>query len=127
MRERDIAQALEVHDESHPCGETLPTDQRVYRVKVVTTFLRAGVPLSKIDCFRDILEEHAYRLTDRWHMLDLVPFILKDEQEKLKDEISGRELSVIFDGTTRLGEAMAVLVRFVSDDWSCTRAASLGA
>ena len=74
--------------------------------------------MSKIDCFRDILEEHAYRLTDRRRMLDLVPFILKDEQEKLKDEISGRELSVIFDGTTRLGEAMAVLVCFVSDDWS---------
>ena len=36
---RDIAQALVVHDEPHPRGETLPTDQRVYRVKVVTAFL----------------------------------------------------------------------------------------
>ena len=117
-RERDIAQALVVYDESRPRGETLPTDQRVYRVKVVTAFLKAGVPLSKIDCFRDLLEERAFRLTDRRHLADLVPFILKDEQEKLKNEITGRELSVIFDGTTRLGEAMAVVVLFVSDDWS---------
>ena len=48
------------HDESHPGGETLPTEQRVYRVKVVKSFLIAGVPLSKIECFRDFLEEHAY-------------------------------------------------------------------
>ena len=48
--ERDIAQTLVVHVETHPCGETLPTSHRVYRVKVVTPFLRAGVPLSMINC-----------------------------------------------------------------------------
>ena len=32
-RERDIVQAFVVNDESHPRDETLPTDQRVYRVK----------------------------------------------------------------------------------------------
>ena len=117
LRERDIARSLMAHDESHPRGETLPTDQRVYRVKVVTAFLRAGVPLSKLECFRDILEEYAYRLTDRHYMSDLVPFILMEEQAKIKQEIEGKDVSVIFDGTTRLGEAMAVVIRFVSDDW----------
>ena len=43
--ECDIAEALAASDEeSHPVGETLPTDQRVYRVKVVMAFLRVGVP-----------------------------------------------------------------------------------
>ena len=32
-RVRDIVQAFVVDDQSHPRGETLPTDQRVYRVK----------------------------------------------------------------------------------------------
>ena len=34
-------------------------------------------------------------------------------------EIKGKSVSVIFDGTTRLGEALAIVVRFVSDsdDW----------
>ena len=37
----------------HPVGEGLPDSIRVYRVKVVTAMLKAGVPLSKIDIFRD--------------------------------------------------------------------------
>ena len=57
---QDIVQAPVMHDESHLRRETLPTDQRVYGVKVVTAFLRAGVPLSKLECFRDILEEHTF-------------------------------------------------------------------
>ena len=51
-------------------------EQQVYRVKVVSTFLKAGVPLNKIDCFRDLLEENALRLTDRRNMHDYIPFIL---------------------------------------------------
>lgn len=95
----------------------MPQDQRIYRVKVITAFLQAGIPLSKLGCFRELLEEHAYRLTDRRHMSDLIPFISSQEQSKIKEEISGKYLSVIFDGTTRLGEAMAVLVRYVDSDW----------
>ena len=33
-------------------------------------------------------------LADRRHMSDLVPFILKDEQDKIKGEIAGRDMSV---------------------------------
>ena len=52
-------------------------------------------------------------------MSDFVPFILKNEQDKIKGEIAGRiHVCVTFDGTMRLGEAMAVLVCFVSDDWT---------
>ena len=41
MREQDIVKALAAYDkEVHPVGESLPTDQRV---KVVSTFLKAGV------------------------------------------------------------------------------------
>ena len=54
-------------------------------------------------------------LSDRRHMSNLVPLIISQEQADVKQEISGRPVSVIFDGTTRLGEAMAVIVRFVDD------------
>ena len=47
-------------------------EQRVYRLKVLKTFLRAAVPLSKLDAFRDLLEENSFHLTDRRHMSDLV-------------------------------------------------------
>ena len=70
-REQDIADALLAYNkEVHPRGETLPPNQLVFRVKVVRTFLKAGVPLRKIELFRDLLEETAFRLTDRRFMMD---------------------------------------------------------
>jgi len=77
VKEKDIAVAPQKHDELlHPTGETLPESMLVFRVKVVTSFLKAGVPLSKIECFRPLLEEVGVRLTDRCHLADLIPFIL---------------------------------------------------
>ena len=114
VRERDISQSLKQYDqEVRPVGETLPESQRVFRVKVVSAFLRAGVPLSKLHHFREVLEQHAYRLADRRGMYDLIPFVLANETKRLKAEIEGRNVSIIFDGTTRLGEALAIIVRFV--------------
>lgn len=117
-RERDIAESLKRFNErTHQRGETLPESQQVYRVKVVTAFLRAGVPMNKVDAFREILEENALRLTDQRHMNDYIPFIVEEEVTRIRGEISGKDISIIFDGTTRLGEAMAIVVRFISDDW----------
>lgn len=73
------------------------------------------MPLNKLDCFRDILEENAYRLTDRRYMTDLV---LKEEQSRIQGEIAGKKVSVILDGTSRLGEALAIVLRYVTDDWT---------
>ena len=48
-------------------------------------------------------------------MFDLVPFILQEERSRLRAELEGKYLSIIFDGTSRLGEVLAVVVRFISD------------
>lgn len=62
--ERNIAKALVASDkDSHPVGETLPQDQHVYRIKVVTVFLQAGVPLTNMTSFRELLEENARQVT----------------------------------------------------------------
>ena len=82
------------------------------------SLLRAGIPLSKLSSLRDILEENSYKLTDRRHKFNLVPFVLKEEENRLKEEISGKNISVCFDGTSRLGEALAIVVRFVGDEWT---------
>ena len=119
-RELDIAEALKAHDaETHRKGETLPIEHNVYRVQVVMAFMRAGIPLWKLDCsdLRNLLEQNGYRLTDPRHLLDIVPFILRKERACIRSEIQGKYLSVVFDGTTRLGEVLAVVVRFISD-WS---------
>ena len=83
-REQEIADAIaRCNEKSHSCGETLPKNVQVYRIKVVSSFLCAGVPLSKIDCFRGLLEENGYRLTDRRHLFDAIPFILTEEEARL--------------------------------------------
>ena len=43
-------------------------------------------------------------------MHDLIPFIYKQEFERIQGEISDKDVSVVFDGTTRLGEALAIVV-----------------
>ena len=42
-------------------------------------------------------------------MLDLIPFILDNEKSKIKTEIKDKCLLLIFDGTSRLGEVLAVV------------------
>ena len=100
---------------THLVGETLPMEQRVYKL-VVKTFLREAVPISKVDAFRD-----SFRLTDRRHMCDLIPFIITQEKADIKAEIVGKPVSVVFDGTTRLGEAMAIVIRFVDNSFAITQ------
>ena len=91
-------------------GETLPEEQQI--------FLRAAVPLSKVGLFRSLLEETAFRHTDRRHLMDYVSLILQQEQGTIRQEILGKYVSVIFDGTSCLGEALAVVVRFISNDFT---------
>ena len=70
-----------------------------------------------MELFRELFEENGYRLTDRRNVYDLIPFIQKCESHIISEEIKGKDLFVIFDGTTRLGEALAIVIRFVDDGW----------
>ena len=55
-------------------------------------------------------------------MNDLIPVVLDKEKEKLKAELNiVREASIIFDGTARLGEALAIVVRYVQQDFRPTQ------
>ena len=59
----------------------------------MTAMLKAGVPLSKVDLFRDLLEEHGYALMSSTNFRQLIPFIHQEE------------LSIISDETTHICEA----------------------
>ena len=88
------------------------------RVKVVTAFLHAALPLTKMEHFRKLFEGSAYHLTDHQYTFDLVPFIQKQELAKLHKEIDGKEVSMTFDGMTYLGEALAIVLKYVINDWA---------
>ena len=80
---------------------------------MVTAFLKAGVSLNRLDCFREILKESAFRLTSCDNLLrDYIPFVQQLEQKRVKDQINGRQVSVIFDGTTHVCEALVIVLRF---------------
>ena len=90
---------------------------RAYRMEVVEAFLRNGTPLAKIDGLRPLLERNAFSLTSCKHKAEHIPTILVEEKKRLKDAIAKQPISIIFDGNTRLGEAIAVVVRYV-DSWT---------
>ena len=96
-------------------GDGIPDSTRVYRVKVVTAMLKARVPLSKVDLFRDLLEEYAYALMSSTNLRQLIPFIHQEELSMIKHEILNQPLSIIFDGTTHVCEAFVVVLRYFTD------------
>ena len=80
----------------------------------MTAMLRAGIPLQKADALREVFEENenGYSLTDSSHLRELIPFLLEQETAQLKKEINGKHLSIIFDGTTHVCEALVIIVRY---------------
>lgn len=115
-KQRSIAESLRKYDESnHPSGEMLSEPIRIYRIRVVKSFLKAGIPLSKVDRLRDLLEENAVSLTGRQHLSEYIPFIHGNEVEEIKKEIRDKSVSMIFDGTTHLDEAIAIVLRFIDN------------
>ena len=96
-REDDIVQALQkYHQEHHPKGETLSTPTRVFRIKVVQAFLKSGTLLNRLEFFRDIFEEAGMSLSSSCNIHQLIPFTLEEE-------LKGKDVGIIFDGTTREG------------------------
>ena len=93
--ERHSQALMEYDDKIHPVGEGLPNSTRVHRVKVVVALSKAGVPISNGDCFRDLLEENATSLTSSTNLRQLLPFVLHQEMSRLKQEISGRHVSIV--------------------------------
>ena len=125
LREQTIAEALS--REKTRKDNTLPLAEQAYRQEVVEEFLKAGIPIGKVDGLRPLLEKNGYRLPHSAHLGQYVSLIFKQEVERIKKELSlpgedmTRDVSVIFDGSTRQGEAIAIILRFINDDWMITQ------
>ena len=103
-------------------GSTLPSDIQLYRCELVESALSGGVALSKVDAVRPFLEKYGHGLTSSAHLSELIPAVLDKEKETLKEELKvAKEASVIFDGMARLGEALAIVVRYIQQDLKPTQ------
>ena len=96
----------------HPVGEKLhlPDNVRVHRIKVLTCFLKMGLPLNKIDCLCDLLKESSYQLSSSHHLAEIISIIRQQEVEKVRSEVDGKNVDMVFDGTTQVCEAMVIIV-----------------
>ena len=63
--------------------------------------------------FLGLLEENVLHLTDCSYMRELVPFISTEERSRMKSKIHGKFICLIFDGTSRLEEVLALVFLFV--------------
>ena len=88
----------------------------MYRVRVLMTILQSDVVLAKIKCFGDLLEENALALTSVSNLRQLLRFVLTQEIARIKEAISGRPISIMFDGMTHVCKAMLMVVRYLKQD-----------
>ena len=59
------------------------------------------------------------RITSQSHLRELIPSVPQNEKETLKSELSdAKAVLIIFDGSTRLGEALAIILLFVDSQWN---------
>jgi hypothetical protein len=100
-------------------GHTIAPDVHVYRWRVCETLMYAGVPMAKIDMLRKLLEREGHALSDSSDMsATYIPRIEDREIKRVVKELFEQYFSVIFDGTTRLGEAINIVTRSITDDFT---------
>ena len=83
----------------------------MYFAWVVETFLKAGIALAKSDYLRPLLE----KLGSRSLLSQLIPVMLAKEKDTVKSALSSQSLSIVFDGSTRLGETVVVCLPQLED------------
>eukprot|EP00966_Prymnesium_polylepis_P286273 6612760-Prymnesium_polylepis.1 len=115
--EAEVKEFLSDHFKSNPNEwmSSLPKDVLLYRFNVMETFLAAGLPPTKIDDLAGLLQGD---ICESSKMRLFIPKVEAFEFERLRKELKDQKVTVIFDGTTRLGEAIVVLLRWCPKDFS---------
>jgi hypothetical protein len=95
--------------------ERVPLNVQTFRADVVESFLKAGVPIAKVDELRGLLEKYSgMPLTHSNNLMStyMPPLTIK-ELKKLKEEIKGEVVGCYHDGTTHQGEAFSIVLRWM--------------
>ena len=118
--DEEIKRFLHEYYENNPdeAYASVSSEDKLYRYRVVEAMLHAGIPISKVDDLRALLERCNNSLTGHEHLKVFIPKIETREHEKLMSELKGQLVTIIFDGTTRLGEALVILARWIPADFS---------
>ena len=87
------------------------------RAELVSYWMKCGHSLNSLNIFAPFLEKYARKVLDASHLWQLIGIIHAQELARVKEALHGR-FSIIFDGTTRVCEAFAVVARFINDNGS---------
>ena len=71
----------------HPSGSILPVEFRLFRFKIVKCVISGGIPLSKVDILRPLLEKYSHRLTHSASLREIIPAELEKKREQLLSEL----------------------------------------
>lgn len=90
-------------DKVHAVGETLDSETLAFRINNMEMMLLAGSPIEKLDSMRSTLEMHGkLKLTSSTNMRKLIPPMLQREIDGIIMGCKEKDISVIFDGTSKL-------------------------
>lgn len=101
---------------------TVRPEVHVLRYRTVEAFLISGTPLDRVPFFRPLIERAEASLTDASNLKIYIPQIESREFALIKSELAGNFVSLTFDGTSRLGEAINLTARWCSKEFKiCQR------
>lgn len=113
---QDLLEYFRVH-QSEVMSSVEP-DELVFRYRTTETFLASGTPLSVCDIFRPLLQRAGFALTSSSHLQAFIPKIELEQIELMKSELAGQYITISFDGTARLGEAINVTARWCTSHFT---------
>ena len=104
--------------QSDAIGSTLPDITKIFRYDLLKAFMKAGIPLAKMNVVRPTLEKYGkLTLTHSSHMSEMIPVVQKEMLDKVKKSIVNKYLCVVFDGTTKIDEVYNVVFRTCTLDF----------
>jgi hypothetical protein len=68
-----------------------------------------------LDKFVPWVKQHVREIPHATHLQKLIPVLLAQKLQELKETLRGEKIAVIYDGTTRVCECFAVVVVFLED------------
>jgi hAT family C-terminal dimerisation region len=97
-------------------GSNVGATEATFRLDLLRAFMTACIPLNILPYFDEFLSKWTRRCPDPSTMRKAIPILQASELEELKCLLKTKPFSVCFDGTTRVCEAFAVVVRFLDEN-----------
>ena len=94
----------------------LPLETQHFRQDLVATAMELGIPLAKVasEQFRNFLLRHSnHRVPSRQILAAATSSIRDGARNLVLEALKGKYFSIAFDGCSRMGEILAIVVRFI--------------